>query len=132
MTPLGPLAKSRLQLLATALLFSTGGAAIKACGLDSWQVASLRSGIAAAFVLAVVPAARRGWNRKTLAVGACYAATMVLFVTANKLTTAANAIFLQATAPLYILLLGPWLLREPLKRRDLVCMACGVAYARAQ
>jgi drug/metabolite transporter (DMT)-like permease len=51
---------------------------------------------------------------------------MVLFVTANKLTTAANAIFLQATAPLYILLLGPWLLREPLRRRDLVFMVATV------
>ncbi len=117
---------ARLQLVATALLFSTGGAAIKACGLDAWQVASLRSGIAAAFVLLAVPAARRGWTLRTLAVGACYAATMVLFVTANKLTTAANAIFLQATAPLYILLLGPWLLREPLRRRDLGFMAATV------
>jgi drug/metabolite transporter (DMT)-like permease len=118
-----PLTTARLQLLATALLFSTGGAAIKACSLDSWQVASLRSGIAALFVLLAVPAARRGWSRATLGVGACYASTMVLFVTANKLTTAANAIFLQATAPLYILLLGPWLLREPLRRHDLVFMA---------
>jgi drug/metabolite transporter (DMT)-like permease len=124
---MGPLPAARLQLLATALLFSTGGAAIKACGLDSWQVASLRSGIAALFVFAAVPAARRGWTRATLLVGACYATTMVLFVTANKLTTAANAIFLQATAPLYLLLLGPWLLREPLRRRDLLFMAAMAA-----
>ena len=37
----------RLQVLGAAFLFSTGGAAIKACSLGAWQVASLRSGIAA-------------------------------------------------------------------------------------
>ena len=46
----------------------------------------------------------------------------MLFVTANKLTTAANAIFLQATAPLYILLAAPWLLREKHRRDDVPFM----------
>ncbi len=45
-----------------------------------------------------------------LPVAVAYAATLILFVLANRLTTAANAIFLQANAPLYVLLLGPWLL----------------------
>jgi drug/metabolite transporter (DMT)-like permease len=53
-------------------------------------------------------------------VGAAYAATLILFVLATRLTTAANAIFLQSTAPLYLLLLGPWLLREPIRRADVV------------
>ena len=48
---------------------------------------------------------------------------MILFVLGNKLTTAANTIFLQSTAPLYILLLAPWLLGEPVRRSDLVVMA---------
>ena len=115
--------KSRLQLLAAAALFSTGGAAIKATDLSSWQVASFRSGIAALTILLLVPAARRGWTPRAAMVGVTYAATMVLFVVANKLTTAANAIFLQSSAPLYVLLLGPWLLREPVRRRDLLFMA---------
>jgi drug/metabolite transporter (DMT)-like permease len=54
-----------------------------------------------------------------LPVAAAYAATLILFVLANRLTTSANAIFLQATAPLYVLLLGPFLLREPIRRADL-------------
>lgn len=119
MTPLAV----RLEVLAAALLFSTGGAAIKACSLTSWQVAGFRSLVAAAVVLAILPESRRGWGRRTLAVGAAYAATMVLFVTANKLTTAANAIFLQYTSPVYILLLGPWLLAEPVRGRDLGLLA---------
>ena len=48
---------------------------------------------------------------------------LILFVTATKLTTAANAIFLQSTAPLYVLLLGPLLLKERAKRSDLAFAA---------
>ena len=44
---------------------------------------------------------------------------MILFVLATRMTTAANAIFLQDTAPLYVLLLGPLLLREPIRRSDI-------------
>ena len=89
----------RLQLLATAVLFSTGGAAIKASALSTWQVASFRSGIAALVLLVALPSARRFWTRRSLLVGLAYAATTILYVAANKLTTAANAIFLQSTAP---------------------------------
>jgi drug/metabolite transporter (DMT)-like permease len=113
---------SRLLILATATLFSTGGAAIKSCGLNGWQVASFRSGIAAVTLLVLLPRARRRWNARTLLVAASYAATMILFVLSNKLTTAANAIFLQSAAPLYVLLLSPWL-GEPVRRRDLGFMA---------
>jgi drug/metabolite transporter (DMT)-like permease len=113
----------RLQLLAAAVLFSTGGAAIKSISLSSWQLAGFRSGIAALVLLLLVPSARRGWSWRTVLVGIAYAVTMVLFVAANKLTTAANTIFLQSTAPLYLLLLGPWLLKEPIRREDLLVMA---------
>jgi DME family drug/metabolite transporter len=118
----GP-AAARLEVMAAAALFSTGGAAIKACSLNGPQVACLRSGIAALALLVFLPAARRGWTARGTAIGAAYAATMVLFVWANKLTTAASTIFLQATAPLFILLLGPWLLREPVRRRDVAFTA---------
>jgi drug/metabolite transporter (DMT)-like permease len=116
-------ATHRLQILAAALLFSTGGAAIKGTDFSSWQVASFRSGIAALTVLLLVKEARRGWSWHGVPVSIAYAACMVLFVVANKLTTAANAIFLQSTAPLYILLLGPFLLKERIRRADVVFMA---------
>jgi len=114
---------SRLQLLGAALLFSTGGAAIKACGFSGWQVAGLRSGIAAAALLCLVPSARRRFTRAQALVACAYAGTLILYVLANKLTTAANAIFLQSTAPLYVLLLSPLLLKEAVRRRDLWFMA---------
>ena len=113
----------RLRIIGAAALFSTGGAAIKATTLTAWQVASFRSGLAALAVFLLVPAARRRWTWRIAAVSIVYAATMVLFVVSNKATTAANAIFLQSAAPLYILLLAPWLLKERPHRSDYVTMA---------
>ena len=118
--PIGKVTFSRLLILGAALLFSTGGVAIKLTSLSGWQVASLRSGIAALVLLLFVPAWRRCWEPRALAVGAVYAATLILYVLANKLTTAANTIFLQNTAPLYVLLLAPWLLGERTRAGDLV------------
>jgi drug/metabolite transporter, DME family len=113
---------ARVQVLLAAAIFSTGGAAIKAVGLTSWQIASFRSGIAALVLVLLLREARTGWNRRTALVGLAYAATVLLFVAATRLTTSANAIFLQSTAPLYILLLSPWLLRERITRADLLFM----------
>jgi DME family drug/metabolite transporter len=117
------LASSRLLVLSAALLFSTGGAAVKATAFSAWQVAGFRSGIAALALFLLLPSWRRGWSAGTLLVAGAYGATLILYVTANKLTTAANSIFLQATAPLYVLLLAPRLLREPLRRSDLLLSA---------
>jgi DME family drug/metabolite transporter len=69
-----------------------------------------------------MPAARRNWTWRAAAIGVSYALTLVLFVTANKLTTAANAIFLQSTAPLYLLVLGPVILKERIRRVDMLTM----------
>ncbi len=115
--------KSRLSIFAAAILFSTGGAAIKACSLSSWAVAGFRSGVAAVVLYLLLPGARRGWTWRTISIGLAYAATLMLFVLANKTTTSANAIFLQSTAPLYLLLLGPFVLREPIRKVDLAVIA---------
>ena len=117
-----PAIRYRLLLLAAAILFSTGGAAIKSAALTPWQVASFRSAVAAAALAVCLPGARRGWTWAMVPVSLAYAATLVLFVLATRQTTAANAIFLQATAPLYVLLLGPLLLRERITSIDAVQM----------
>lgn len=109
----------RVRIAIAALLFSTGGAAIKAADFGAMQVASFRSGIAAITLLVLIPKAWRGFGWKPMLVGVAYAVTLVSFVLANRLTTSANTIYLQSTAPLYLLLLGPWLLREPIRRRDI-------------
>ena len=86
-------------------------------------MAGFRSGIAAAALYLLLPGARRGWTWRTLLIGLAYAATLILFVLANKSTTSANAIFLQSTAPLYLLLLGPLVLREPIRKVDLAVIS---------
>jgi len=116
-----------MAILATAVLFSTGGAAIKATHLTGAQVSGLRSVIAALAFLALVPTARRVPSWREWLVGGSYAGALVFYALANKLTTAANTIFLQSTAPLYILFLGPWLLRERIERRDLVFLGAAAA-----
>jgi drug/metabolite transporter, DME family len=129
---------ARLQLVGAALLFSTGGTAIKAANFTGWQIASFRSGIATIALLLMVPATRRGWTLRraqgglwqALLVAIAYAGCLILFVLANRLTTAANTIFLQSTAPLYMLFLAPWLLKEPIRRQDVSFMlAVGLGLA---
>jgi len=114
--------RARLELLGAAALFSTGGAAIKACSLGAAQVAGLRSAIAALAFLALVPAARSAPSRRVLLVALAYGGCLTTFVLANKLTTAADAIFLQSSAPLYLLFLAPWLLGERIRRSDVFFM----------
>jgi drug/metabolite transporter, DME family len=143
---MSPSTTARFQLLGAALLFSTGGAAIKAAEFDGWQIASFRSGIAAVALWLMTPAARRSWTLRqaqgkplrqaqgrlwqVALVGIAYAGCLTLFVLANRLTTAANTIFLQSTAPLYLLFLAPWLLKEPVRRQDLGFMlAVGIGLA---
>ena len=109
-------------VVVTGLLFSTGGAAVKITAWGAWQIAASRSAIAAVVLFACLPEARRSLRWSCLPVGLAYAATLVLFVHANKQTTAAATIFLQATSPLYVLFLGPLLLKEKLRRADLVLL----------
>jgi DME family drug/metabolite transporter len=118
--------RPRLELAVAALLFSTGGAAMKSLALPALEIACLRSLIAGVALLALVPASRRlrGLPRLPLAITTlCYAATVVLFVYANTTTTAANAIFLQSTAPIWVVIAGPLLLKESVRRADFVFLA---------
>ncbi|HWC73970.1 MAG TPA: DMT family transporter [Gemmatimonadales bacterium] len=112
----------RSKVICAAVLFSSGGAAIKFCSFSAWQLAAFRAAFALVTIFVLLPEARRGWKWRTIAVGLAYAATTLLYVQANKHTTAASAIFLQSTSPLFILLLAPALLGEHANRRDIVQM----------
>lgn len=121
--------KAVLRVIAAAILFSTGGAAMKTGAFSAMEVASIRSGIAAALLLLWFRDRAR-WSRLVAGTAVVYAATLVLFVGATKLTTAASAIFLQSTAPVYVALLGPFLLGERFRTRDigfLAAVAAGLA-----
>ena len=113
----------RSKIILAAVLFSSGGAAIKWCSFGAWQLAACRAALAMLTILILLPEARRGWSWRTIVVGFAYAATTLLYVQANKHTTAASTIFLQSTSPLFILLLAPLLLGEHATRRDIMQMA---------
>jgi drug/metabolite transporter (DMT)-like permease len=117
----------RIQIILAASLLSVSGVIIKGCSFSGWQVASFRAGVAALVLLAFMPGIRRQLNWRTLVVGVGYSGILILFVAANKLTTAANAIFLQDTAPLYLVLLGPLLLGEKNRRQEVLFMIAMVA-----
>jgi drug/metabolite transporter (DMT)-like permease len=115
--------RARLAIVAAALLFSTGGAAIKLVSLPPLQLAGLRAGIAALTLLALLRVPWRSFQPASVLIGVVQAVTLILFVIGNKLTTAASTIFLQSTAPLYVLALSPVLLNERIRRSDVGFLA---------
>lgn len=116
-----------LYVLFAVLLWSTGGLFIKMTTLDAFAVNAGRSLFAALTVAAFTFRKGLKLDRFTLLTSFLYAGTLTCFVYANKTTTAANAIFLQYTAPIYILILSPFILKEKFRYSDLitviVCLA---------
>jgi drug/metabolite transporter (DMT)-like permease len=119
--------RGRALCLAAALLWSTSGLFIKtlaAAGWTGWQTAGLRSLIAGAVLLALAgPGRFRLPAPHQWVVALCLAPTVLLYTLAQAWTSTANAIFLQYTAPLYVLLLAPLLLGERSRLRDFLAVA---------
>src|SRR5262245_33063257 len=105
-------------LVLCAVLWSTGGLLIKWIAWPALAVAGMRSGIAAVVLLLALREWHGPWSWWHVSGALAGAASMLGFVVATRLTTAANAIFLVYTAPLYVALLSAWVLREPLRRAD--------------
>ena len=111
--------KSVGLLLLAALCWSLGGVLLKSVDWPSLAVAGGRGGIAALFLLIVCwRTLRFTWSPLQLGAAVAFAGCTILFAAANKLTTAANAILLQYTAPVWVALLGTWLLGERASRAD--------------
>lgn len=101
-------------------LWSTGGLFIKLTSLDAFAVNLGRSFFAAIIIALFTYKKGLKLDLFTLFSSLLYAGTLTCFVYANKNTTAANAIFLQYTAPVYILILAPFVLKESFQIRDLI------------
>jgi DME family drug/metabolite transporter len=116
-----------LLVVAAALLWSTGGLFIKWTQLSAFELSFGRSLLAA--ITVALFTYREGFrlNALTVVTSLLYAALLLLFVVATKLTTAANAIFLQYTAPIYVLLLEPLFYKEKFRARDLLTVAACIA-----
>jgi drug/metabolite transporter (DMT)-like permease len=109
---------SILLLIATAVLWSFGGILIKLVDWNPIAIAGMRSAIASLFILAIIKKPKIDWSPTQIGCAAAYAATVISFVAANKLTTAANAILLQYTAPIYVAIFSVWFLKERTKLID--------------
>ena len=107
-----------LMLVITALLWSTGGFLVKGIQWHPVAISGMRSLIAAAVILIAIRKPELTWSLPQLGGAVCYAGTVILYVIANKLTTAANAVLLMYTAPIYVIIFGPWFLKEKASRRD--------------
>lgn len=119
-------------LVITAVLWSTGGVFIKLVEWDALSIAGARSAIATLIIgIVTPPRARAPWKLTRYEFGGALActATMIMFVAATKLTTAANAILLQYTAPVHVALFGAWFLGERATRLDwltVLAVVCGM------
>jgi drug/metabolite transporter (DMT)-like permease len=105
-------------LVLCAVLWSTGGLLIKWLPGPAFAIAGVRSAIAAVVLLLALREWPGRWSWWLGSGALAGAASMLGFVVATTLTTAANAIFLVYTAPLYVALLSPWVLHEPIRRGD--------------
>ena len=118
-----PQRKGVLLVAAAALLWSTGGLGIKAVAEPALKVTFYRSLFAAIALMIFLPRyawATRRWSSTPAFIAAIvsYAACLTTFVIATKWTTAANAIFLQYAGAIWVLLLSPLVVHEPMRARD--------------
>ena len=115
--------KGILAVFLTAILWSSGGLFIKLISLDAMQLSFFRC-LIAAIVFALI-FRKRVFKLNPLALLNAfeYASVLILFVIATKTTTAANAIFLQSTAPIYVLIFEPILTKTKWERINIITIA---------
>jgi drug/metabolite transporter (DMT)-like permease len=114
--------KALLLLMLCAILWSTSGVLVKVIDWQPVAILAGRSLFTSMLFLVYLRRLPTKWTRWKVLAAFASILTQFLFVTATKLTTAANAIFLQYTAPIYVVLLAFWFLREKPSRTDWISM----------
>ena len=99
-------------MVATAFLWSIAGLFIKVIDWNPFAIAGARSLISSLVVLAWLLRPRFHWSLPQVGAALAQATTMLLFVSANKTTSAANAILLQYVGPVFTAIIGAWILKE--------------------
>jgi DME family drug/metabolite transporter len=105
-----------LMTVLAAILWSTGGIFIKLLPQDAFTILFYRSFYAGVIFLLIFGKKLFVFNKLSIISSLFYAPLLIAFVSSTKLTTAANAIFLQYTAPAFVLLLEPYFIRTKLKK----------------
>ena len=113
-TRFSPALLGTFSMMACAFLWSVAGLFIKILDWNPFLIAGMRSLIAFLFLLTIVRTVRLAWSWPLVGAALANAATMLLFVAANKTTTAANAILLQYLAPVLQFSVGVGIRHEPL------------------
>lgn len=118
-----------LEMLLCAALWSIAGIFIKLIPWNSIVIAGLRSLIAGLVMFVYMRARGIGFtaDRRSLAGGAALCLTLTCFVAANKLTTAANSIVLQFTAPMFIVVFSALFLKKRFSRADVLAVVLTMA-----
>jgi drug/metabolite transporter (DMT)-like permease len=114
--------KAILFLMLAAMLWSTSGVLVKVMDWQPMAILAGRSLFASLVFLVYLRRIPTKWTRWKILAAVASILTQFLFVTSTKLTTAANSIFLQYTAPIYVVLLAFWFLREKPSRTDWASM----------
>lgn len=116
--------KGLLFISFTAFLWSTSGFFIKYLSINALQISFFRSVVAAITIYIVVsfrkPKFKFEFDAVSNLAAVFYAGILILFVIATKMTTAANAIFLQFTAPIYLVVLEPLLMKTKFQPRNII------------
>ncbi len=110
-------------LLLAAFFWSLGGTLVKWVDWHPMAIAGMRSAIAAVLIRIVFRKMSFHWSFDQVGGAVAYACTVISYVVANKMTTAANVILLQYTAPIYAALFGAWFLGERSSRLDWLTIA---------
>lgn len=110
--------RALILLLLAAFFWSLGGTLIKWIHWHPMAIAGMRSAIAAVLIRAVFRKMSFSWDFDQVGGAMAYACTVISFVVANKMTSAANVILLQYTAPIHAALFGAWFLHERASRLD--------------
>jgi drug/metabolite transporter (DMT)-like permease len=108
-------------LVIAGVLWSTGGVLIKYIDWNPFAIAGMRSGISA-IVMMMYLRQKIVFKPYKIVGGFFYCAMMVLFVVATKMTTAANAILLQYTAPIWVAIFAGWILKEKISKIDWIAI----------
>ncbi len=124
--PQDPSQKGRLLVLAAAILWSSSGFFTKVIDLPPIAIAGYRTLFAALFLLPFLGKTRRTFRPAMLGMVVCFALMNVCFICSMVFTSAANAIFLEYTAPFWMVVVGRVWLKERIERANVIALAGGM------
>lgn len=101
-----------LGVFLASLMFSSGGVLVKLTPGHPLAISALRSVVSLPILLAFLGKPKFNWSLPQIGAALGFAGVIVGFVVATKLTTAANAVVLQYTSPIFVAILARWLLQE--------------------